>query len=287
MAEVLNSDAIIPVTKNIDQINEAYQGSLGQEMMENSRNRINWICSKAKGEQILDVGCSQGTATIILGREGKMVTGVDICKESIEYALTSLEGEDESTRGYVEFVCADYMKYTKGNMQKYDCIIMGEVIEHIADPGRFIARAHECLSEDGILVVTVPFGINDYHDHKRTYYLTELYSSVSDDFNIIDVAFLGSWIGVVGSKDKKFSVPLDASLFTRAEQAFYLHERKLLNGIKQRKLKYDDNMKTWKAKVDIYEKENKRLEKDYNDLANSILGKIQLKIWARKARKQK
>lgn len=48
-----------------------------------------------------------------------------------------------------------------------------------------------------MLIVTVPFGINDYFDHKRTYYYLELYEHLSTFFEIVKVEFLGKWTGVV------------------------------------------------------------------------------------------
>jgi len=258
--------------KNIDRITEAYFGKMGAFLMEACKNRINWICSQAKGEKILDVGCSQGISSIILAREGKRVVGIDICQESIDFANNSLIDEDSSTRDFVEFLCTDFISYTEKAKQKYDSIIMGEVLEHLTDPDRFIARAFECLTESGMFIATVPFGINDYHDHKRTYYLTELYQSISKSFSVIDIIFLGSWIGMVATKLGDSTIALDDAIFARAEKAFLAHERNILNRIttlkatvesrdeqlKQRdsrieeaRLKYTEankDLETWKAK---------------------------------------
>ena len=99
--------------KNIDKISESYEGTYGaKELTERSRERVHWICSQAKGERILDVGCSQGIVSIILAREGKYVKGLDLCQESIDFANESLEKEDEHTRLHAEFICADFITHT-------------------------------------------------------------------------------------------------------------------------------------------------------------------------------
>jgi len=219
----------LSIPKNIDRITEAFKGDRGPAMQEVSRNRIHWMCSKAAGETILDVGCSQGIVTIILAREGKRATGIDICKESIDYANTCLESEDETIRIFAEFKYTDFISHINDTGQIYDCIIMGEILEHLADPQRFVKYAYDYLQENGTLVVTVPFGINDYHDHKRTYYLTEIYNTVSMYFSVTEVEFLGGWIGLVCAKASTTSVALDGALFAEAERAFYVHERKLLD----------------------------------------------------------
>jgi len=251
--------------RNIDRITEAFVGNMGTAMMKVSRNRIHWMCSKAKGETILDVGCSQGIATIILAREGKHVTGIDVCQESIDYANTSIQSEDKTTRSNVAFINIDFISYAKDSGNKYDCIIMGEILEHLADPHRFIKVAYDYLEEDGTLVVTVPFGINDYHDHKRTYYLVEVYNTVAAHFTVAEVEFLGGWIGLVCTKTDEILISLDKSLFVEAERAFYAHERKLLYQIDTLKndVEYQKNL----AKQ-LREKSDNTLEKVKTNFAS-------------------
>ncbi|MCL1998532.1 MAG: glycosyltransferase [Turicibacter sp.] len=243
--------------KNNDRIAEAYNGNIDARTTEVSRNRINWICSQAKGENILDVGCSQGTVSIILAREGKTVTGIDINQESINYANESLAAEDETSRRYAAFLCTDFVSYVKENSQKYDSIVMGEILEHLADPQRFIEYAFDYLAENGVLVVTVPFGINDYHDHKRTYYLTEIYNTIAAKLTITDIKFLGSWMGMVCEKAAGESILLDEILFAKTEIAFMQHERSIIDRLNklsnQWKETANDNAKmltAWKTKAE-------------------------------------
>jgi len=257
--------------KNIDRIAEAFNGKLGQEMMESSRSRVHWMCSHAKGENILDVGCSQGTVSIILAREGKRVIGIDICRESIDYAKRSLDEEDESTRSFVGFECIDFVSHVKNLDQTYDCIIMGEVLEHLSDPLRFVEHAHNTLTTKGFFVITVPFGINDYHDHKRTYYLTEIYNTAARFFVVLEVAFLGSWIGLVCTKASTSSTLFGDRLFSRAEGAFYEVERSLVNKVSSLKSDLDkantkyrqvsEQYTSLKSDQSIHEKESDKLAK--------------------------
>jgi len=218
--------------KNIDRIDEAFKGKMGTAMQEASRRRIHWVCSQTKGKSVLDVGCSQGSASIILAREGKKVIGIDICQEGIDYANKLLEDEDASTRANVSFLCSDFIVFSSKSDEKYDSIIMSEILEHLADPFRFVRKAFDMLEDDGSLVVTVPFGINDYHDHKRTYYVTELYNTLNAHFSVKDVMFFGSWLGMVATKSDEDSILLDEKLFMETERAFLEHERDLVNDAK-------------------------------------------------------
>ena len=253
--------------KNVDKISEAYNGLLGKEMMDSSRERIHWICSHAKGEVILDVGCSQGIASIILAREGKKVQGIDICQESVDYAENSLVDEDISTKGNVEFECVDFMSYRSSDDTAYDCVIMSEVLEHLADPERFIKRAYDILDYSGRIVVTVPFGINDYHDHKRTYYSKDLYNEIAKYFHVETVEFMQGYIGMVALKAHNHTfVPANGDLFGRTEKAFFSHERVLINRLKNQ----EQNSKQWQVKAEENLAESKQWQvKAEENLAES------------------
>ena len=90
--------------KPLDRITEAYYNEMGDSFARKVRERIHWVCENAKGEEILDIGCSQGITSILLGREGKKVLGIDLLEESIQYANKSLATEEKATkeRSYTE-----------------------------------------------------------------------------------------------------------------------------------------------------------------------------------------
>ncbi len=73
---------------NDDRISEVYRGEIWAEpAQDRARRRINWMCSSAIGDKVLDIGTSQGIAAILLGREGFTVTGVDIQPDRIDTRL--------------------------------------------------------------------------------------------------------------------------------------------------------------------------------------------------------
>ncbi|MEK3906132.1 methyltransferase domain-containing protein [Oceanobacillus sp. FSL W7-1309] len=218
--------------KPLDRVTEAYYDQMGLKFGDKVRKRIHWVCEQAKGEKILDVGCSQGITSILLGRESKQVLGMDLLQESIDYANEMLGNEAEVTKNYVDFKTANFIDYDFEG-QKFDSIIFGEVLEHITDPERFIKKAAKLLTDDGRIIVTVPFGINDYFDHKKTYYLKGLLDLQDDQLIIKSVEMFGKWIGVVLVKDNESisNTTFDTLLLNRLEQGFYDIERDLVNQI--------------------------------------------------------
>lgn len=214
-----------------DRVTEAYFGKMGVPFMRETQERVHWICANVAGKKILEVGCSQGIVSILLGRAGKTVTGVDVAQRSIGQAADYLRQESPEVRERVTFLHADFLDQNFDH-QTFDTIVIAEVLEHLLLPESFIDTAASLLPAGGNLIVTVPFGINDFIDHKRTYYLLEPYRLISEKFEVVEVALLGKWLGLVGRRRKlEESTPssetLGFELVSKLEKAFFAIERVL------------------------------------------------------------
>ena len=222
---------MVLMKKNTDKISQAYYYELGREFGEKVRNRVHWVLENATGETILDVGCSQGLVSILLAREGKNVIAIDVLEEAIQYAKNQLDNEEVSTINHIEFIHNNFMDF---NPEKcFDVIIMGEFLEHISDAERFITKAKEYLNEDGKLIITVPFGVNNYFDHKRTFYLSSLLKFTEFGLAVDKVKFLGKWTGIV-LKNSSVAERIDKTplnLLKKLEDAFEAVEKEHINKI--------------------------------------------------------
>jgi SAM-dependent methyltransferase len=241
--------------KPLDRITEAYFGELGETFADKVRNRIHWICENAVGENILDVGCSQGITSILLGREGKNVIGIDLLEESIQYANNLLSTEEEITKKYVQFKTANFIDFAQ-EKQTFDSIIFGEILEHITDPKRFIRMALNMLNPNGSLIITLPFGINDYFDHKKTYYLNDLLKFQDENIVIEEIKFFGKWIGAIVKRKETSgnNLEINDTLLSRLETAFYDIERTSITSSKSK----DKKIKTLEDKVKIVTAEKEK-----------------------------
>ncbi|WP_214847609.1 methyltransferase domain-containing protein [Exiguobacterium sp. s193] len=177
-----------------DQVRAAYYDQLGIAFGKKVRARIHWIIREAKGEDILDIGCSGGLVPILLGREGKRVTGIDVSPEAIAEATSALKEEAASVQSVVMFSETNIMSFSAN--RQFDTVLMTEVLEHIGEPERVIQQAYTLVKPGGRLVVTVPFGVNDYADHKRTYYLKRLIEQLTPYGTIEKIERFDKWLGV-------------------------------------------------------------------------------------------
>jgi ubiquinone/menaquinone biosynthesis C-methylase UbiE len=248
------------MTKILDKVSEAYNDGHGTAFGRKVRERIHWICEHTVGQEILDVGCSQGIGSILLGREGKRILGMDLAEDSIDFAKNSLEKEAISTREMVEFQYANFLTYQFEN-RNFDTVIFGEILEHLLHPKDFIQKAKSLLKPNGRIIVTVPFGINDWPDHKKTYYLNGLLKLADESLKVHEVKLFGKWIGVIFDLDSKEKpIELDFDLLEKLENSFYDIERNLIDDLAEIKKNTKDQEKRDKLQIEKYKNENESLK---------------------------
>jgi len=103
---------------------------------------------------ILDVGCAQGNYTLTLASGGYLAIGLDIRRSFLKYALW--KGEPSELRN-VAFVVANAERMPfRDNV--FDCVMLGEILEHLSHPQTLIKEALRTLKNKGIIVITTPNG---------------------------------------------------------------------------------------------------------------------------------
>jgi 2-polyprenyl-6-hydroxyphenyl methylase/3-demethylubiquinone-9 3-methyltransferase len=141
-----------------DRIAEAYLGRWGSETTQRrARDRIDWMAARARGPRILDIGCSEGILALLLARAGQHVLGIDVEPAAIAAASDLVGSEPSVVRDRIDLRVADALSVELGE-EPFDTVILGEVIEHLADPAAMLERAAASLKPGGRLVLTTPFG---------------------------------------------------------------------------------------------------------------------------------
>jgi 2-polyprenyl-3-methyl-5-hydroxy-6-metoxy-1,4-benzoquinol methylase len=214
-----------------DRISDAYYGSLGGQLARKVQERVHWIAAGVTGTSILDVGCSQGITSILLGREGYDVLGIDLAQTPLVRAKEYLASETISVQENVTFQHGDFMRVALED-GAYSTIIMGEVLGYLVKPVNFIARAYSLLAPQGHIIITVPFGINELLDHKSTFYLSAMRSLLHPYFEVAEASYVGNSIGFVGvRRDSVLKgeglTTMPAKEIHRLEAEFYSIERTL------------------------------------------------------------
>jgi len=111
------------------------------------------LAKVVRNKSVLDVGCVAHDLSIrtsenflhgLIARHAQSVVGVDILQE----------GVDQLNREGFDVVCADVL--TMDLDRKFELIFAGEIIEHIENPGVFLANLKRHLLPGGRIIVTTP-----------------------------------------------------------------------------------------------------------------------------------
>lgn len=101
------------------------------------------------GRTALDAGCGAGLLAEPLARMGAAVTGVDAAPENIAVAKHHAEGQG---------LAIDYRAGSVADLDgtAFDLVTSLEVIEHVSDPGAFIAGLAGALAPGGLMILSTP-----------------------------------------------------------------------------------------------------------------------------------
>ena len=100
---------------------------------------------------VLDVGCGNGIISRGIGAHGFSVLGIDVSEKAIEKArsLTHIPNVK------FDVVSAEQLV---ADGKKYHAVICSEVLEHLNQPEKLLSVLFRTLTDDGVLIVTVPNG---------------------------------------------------------------------------------------------------------------------------------
>lgn len=125
-------------------------------------DRVPFICSQVSGKTVLHIGCADYPLTLErmadpnffhrrLAKVSQYCVGLDASKEALEAM---------SRAGFEHLIEGDACQLSLSIHEKFDCIVAGEVLEHLPNPGLFFAEAARCLKPGGAVFVTVPNAFN-------------------------------------------------------------------------------------------------------------------------------
>jgi SAM-dependent methyltransferase len=112
---------------------EAVEASLQEHLA-----RYRFARERVRG-RVLDVACGTGYGTSML-----QAVGVDLSLEALRYAR----------RHPAAYVAADAARLPFGRV--FDAVVSFETIEHVPDPGRFVADCARVLKPGGVFLVSTP-----------------------------------------------------------------------------------------------------------------------------------
>jgi 2-polyprenyl-6-hydroxyphenyl methylase/3-demethylubiquinone-9 3-methyltransferase len=101
------------------------------------------------GLKLVDIGCGGGLLSEPMRRLGFEVTGVDASEKNIGTARVHAAQQGLE----IDYRCATAESLVGAGSGSFDVVLTMEVVEHVADPGRFLRTCADLLAPGGLMVV--------------------------------------------------------------------------------------------------------------------------------------
>lgn len=102
---------------------------------------------KKEWKEVLDIGCSSGALGAAIKENGTRVSGIEAFPEAAEQAKEKL---DHVVLGDIETMEMPYEE------EQFDCVIFGDVLEHLFDPWAVIEKVKPYIKHNGVILASIP-----------------------------------------------------------------------------------------------------------------------------------
>ncbi|MBJ8111945.1 class I SAM-dependent methyltransferase [Bacillus cereus group sp. N6] len=102
---------------------------------------------KKEWKEVLDIGCSGGALGAAIKENGTRVSGIEAFPVAAEKAKERL---DHVILGDIEKIDLPYEE------EQFDCVIFGDVLEHLFDPWAVIEKVKPYIKENGVILASIP-----------------------------------------------------------------------------------------------------------------------------------
>lgn len=132
---------------------------------------------------ILDFGCGTGETSIYLSKNfDHSCFGIDYSQKRIDKANSYLSPSIDC-----KFEVGDVNEYVEKTEDKFDVILAFEIIEHLKNSDHIVKKLKNMLTEDGVLIITLPYQSVPNNIHLSAY------KNLNDVKNRLGVEILGNF----------------------------------------------------------------------------------------------
>jgi len=124
------------------------------------------IYEPKKGDKILEIGSAEGGVLKAFTDLECICTGIELSPKRVELAIGFMK--DEIENGLINFRSDNIYDVNPNDLpHQFNLIILKDVIEHIHDQEKFMAKVGEFLTEDGIIFFGFPSWRMPYGGHQQ------------------------------------------------------------------------------------------------------------------------
>lgn len=129
---------------------EVTKGAIMEKKDEDYYNHTRFDILKlipSTAQQILSVGCGNGSTEVELLKQGHSVVGLELNADAAETARK---------KGLEVIVADAFLANQYLNGRQFDCLIYADMLEHVSDPQALLAKHMQLLKPGGAIVISVP-----------------------------------------------------------------------------------------------------------------------------------
>ena len=147
--------------------------------------------------RVLEVGCGVGSLTTRIAPLVDKLVAIDSDPRALSYSQLKLSGRQKN----IQFERADILSFE--SIDKFDAIICLNVLEHIRDDEKALAKMAALLADGGVLILLVPagkfmFSVADREaGHWRRYAKKDLVKKIQTYFQLENIYYF-NFIGALG-----------------------------------------------------------------------------------------
>lgn len=124
-------------------------GAVSHAVLSEHFARYFFATNYCSGKIVLNTGCGCGYGSEVLLQKAKEVYNIDISESLIAYGSVKYAKDNN------HFMVMDAQDLKLKN-NFFDCVVAFELIEHLANPYRFLLECHRVLKKSGRLILSTP-----------------------------------------------------------------------------------------------------------------------------------
>lgn len=146
--------------------------------------------------RVLEIGCGEGGNLLPFAKRGCRVTGIDRAAVRIAQANEFFLQAGHSAR----FIESDFLCFTPANeKEKYDVVLIHDVIEHIADKEAFVGHLKHFITEKTLVFWGFPAWQMPFGGHQQI--CQSKCCSTAPFIHLLPTALYRSWLKAAREKD--------------------------------------------------------------------------------------
>jgi len=145
------------------------------------KHLLEWIQPE---HRVLDLGCATGEMSFWASEKATKVVGIDYNPKHISFA------QKNYTHDNLSYHCVEAHEYLTDTQEKFDVLILDNILEHLDNPSEFIKRFSRFF--DYVYIELPDFDKNYLNHYRKDFKLSLIYTDADhvtefDRFDMIDL----------------------------------------------------------------------------------------------------